>query len=73
MLTIYAATGGVDRHLLGQAVTAGHDIPATVRSPRTLPGVVRVVIADLMALATVSGPPNMFQLIVTEAFQQRPN
>lgn len=48
-LTIFAATGGVGRHLLGQAVAAGHDVTAVVRSPREMPGGVRVVTADLAA------------------------
>jgi putative NADH-flavin reductase len=51
-LTIFAATGGIGRHLLEQAVAAGHDVTAVARNPRTLPsqlGPVRVVTADLMA------------------------
>jgi putative NADH-flavin reductase len=49
-LTIFAATGGVGRQLLGQAVAAGHDVTAVVRSPEKLSGeAVRVVRADLTA------------------------
>ena len=32
-LTIIAATGGVGRELLEQAVAAGHDVTAVVRNP----------------------------------------
>jgi putative NADH-flavin reductase len=47
-LTIFAATGGIGRQLLEQAVAAGHDVTAVVRSPEKLSGVaVRVVRADL--------------------------
>ncbi|MFF1285465.1 NAD(P)-dependent oxidoreductase [Streptomyces sp. NPDC058299] len=49
-LTIFAATGGIGRHLLEQAVDAGHDVTAVVRDPAKLPrrgGQVRVVTADL--------------------------
>jgi putative NADH-flavin reductase len=35
-LTIFAATGGIGTHLLEQAVTAGHDVTAVVRSPARL-------------------------------------
>ena len=49
-LTIVAATGGIGRHLLGQALAAGHDVTAVVRDPRSLPGQVRVAtVADLAA------------------------
>ena len=54
-LTIVAATGGVGRQLLGQALAAGHDVTAVVRDPGKLPGAVRVagearvVTADLAA------------------------
>jgi len=48
-LTIVAATGGIGRQLLEQAVAAGHQVTAVVRSPGKLsvPGDVRVVAADL--------------------------
>ncbi|PRX46995.1 putative NADH-flavin reductase [Prauserella shujinwangii] len=48
-LTIFAATGGVGRHLLQQTRDAGHDVTAVVRNPATLPAGVRTVIADLAA------------------------
>ena len=49
-LTIFAATGGVGRQLLGQAVAGGHDVTAVVRNPEKLSGPsVRVVRADLTA------------------------
>jgi putative NADH-flavin reductase len=52
-LTIFAATGGIGRQLLEQAVDAGHDVTAVVRHPQNLPGElagqVRVVAADLAA------------------------
>jgi uncharacterized protein YbjT (DUF2867 family) len=52
-LTIIAATGGVGRHLLRQAVDAGHDVTAVARNPAKLPAdllastAVRAVTADL--------------------------
>src|SRR5512132_3934771 len=49
-LTIFAATGGIGRQLLEQAVTAGHDVTAVVRNPNKLSGeAVRIVTADLTA------------------------
>ena len=49
-LTIFAATGGIGRQLLEQAIAAGHDVTAVVRSPEKLSGeAVRVVKADLAA------------------------
>jgi nucleoside-diphosphate-sugar epimerase len=49
-LTIFAATGGIGRRILEQAVDAGHDVTAVVRDPQKLPGElssqVRVVTAD---------------------------
>jgi putative NADH-flavin reductase len=59
-LTIVAATGGIGRQILQQAVAAGHDVTAVVRSPAKITAsvrVVRVVRADLsdpdpIALAT---------------------
>lgn len=36
-LTIFAATGGIGRQLLEQAVAAGHDVTAVVRNPQSLP------------------------------------
>jgi len=48
-LTILAATGGIGRQLLEQALAAGHDVTAVVRNPRKLPRAVRTVTADLAA------------------------
>jgi putative NADH-flavin reductase len=51
-LTIVAATGGIGRHALEQAVAAGHDVTAVVRNPKQLSGPAgqaRVVTADLAA------------------------
>jgi len=33
-LTIFAATGGIGRHILEQAVAAGRDVTAVVRTPK---------------------------------------
>jgi len=47
-LTIFAATGGIGRLLLEQAVAAGHDVTAVARNPQKLPVTpARVVTADL--------------------------
>jgi putative NADH-flavin reductase len=50
-LTIFAATGGIGRQILEQALDAGHDVTVVVRNPQKLPGElpgqVRVVTADL--------------------------
>jgi len=48
-LTIVAATGGVGRQLLSQALAAGHDVTSVVRNPGKLPPAQtgRVVTADL--------------------------
>ena len=48
-LTIIAATGGVGRELLEQAVAAGHDVTAVVRNPGKLSRPVRTVTVDLAA------------------------
>jgi putative NADH-flavin reductase len=48
-LTIVAATGGVGRQLLEQAVAAGHDVTAVARNPAKLTRQVRTVTADLAA------------------------
>ena len=49
-LTIFAATGGIGRQALAQAVAAGHDVTAVVRNPEKLSGeAARVVTADLAA------------------------
>jgi putative NADH-flavin reductase len=46
-LTIVAATGGIGQQLLRQAIAAGHDVTAVVRSPGKVTEPVRVVQADL--------------------------
>ena len=48
-LAIVAATGGIGRQALEQAVAARHDVTAIVRNPRTLSADVRIVTADLAA------------------------
>lgn len=48
-LTIFAATGGTGRHLLDQAVAAGHDVTAAVRDSSKLAPGPRAVTADLAA------------------------
>ena len=54
-LTIIAATGGVGRQLLAQALDAGHDVTAVARNPAKLPAqllagrAARIVTADLAA------------------------
>src|SRR5262249_10531481 len=49
-LTIFAATGGVGRHLVGQAIAAGHDVPAEARARRA-----DLATAQPAALATAVG------------------
>jgi putative NADH-flavin reductase len=46
-LTIVAATGGIGRELVRQALAAGHDVTAVVRDPGKVSDPVRVVRADL--------------------------
>jgi putative NADH-flavin reductase len=47
-LTIFAATGGIGRQLLEQAIAAGHDVTAVARNPQSLAdAAARVVAADL--------------------------
>jgi putative NADH-flavin reductase len=51
-LTIFAATGGIGRHLFEQALAAGHEVTAVVRTPANLPphdGKAHAVAADLAA------------------------
>jgi uncharacterized protein YbjT (DUF2867 family) len=49
-LTIVAATGGIGRQLVSQALDAGHTVTAVVRNPAAVPaGVARVVKTDLVA------------------------
>src|SRR5438034_3685354 len=56
-LTIFAATGGIGRQLLEQAVAAGDDVTAVVRNPKNLSAKVRVVTADLAAAAPAALEP----------------
>jgi putative NADH-flavin reductase len=50
-LTIFAATGGIGRHIVDQALAAAHQVTVVVRDPAKLPpearAVVRTVTADL--------------------------
>ena len=47
-LTIIAATGGIGRQLLEQAISAGHDVTVVARNPQNLsPAPARAVAADL--------------------------
>jgi putative NADH-flavin reductase len=46
-LTIVAATGGIGRQALEQALAAGHDVTAVVRDPSKLSRGVRTVAVDL--------------------------
>lgn len=49
-LTIFAATGGVGRQALEQAVAAGHEVTAVARNPADLPATdARIVTVDLAA------------------------
>lgn len=48
-LAIVAATGGIGRQILDQAVTGGHEVTAIVRNPKNLSQPVPVVTADLAA------------------------
>ena len=46
-LTIVAATGGIGRQLVAQALAAGHEVTAVVRNPASLPADLRAVKVDL--------------------------
>jgi putative NADH-flavin reductase len=48
-LTIFAATGRIGRHLVTQALDAGHQVVAVARNPVDLPAAVRTVRVDLAA------------------------
>jgi len=72
-LVIVAATGGIGRHLLSQALTAGHEVTAVVRNPgklretparvvrcdlaRPAPGVLEDAIAGADAVLSALGAP----------------
>lgn len=46
-LTIFAATGGIGKLVLEQAIAGGHDVTAVVRTPSKVTAPVNVVAADL--------------------------
>src|SRR5690348_10773427 len=46
-LVIVAATGGIGRQLVEQAIAAGHQVTAVARNPRDLPPQARAVTIDL--------------------------
>jgi putative NADH-flavin reductase len=48
-LTVFAATGGIGKQILEQAVVAAHDVTAVVRNPKNVSAKVRIVAADLAA------------------------
>jgi nucleoside-diphosphate-sugar epimerase len=48
-LVIFAATGGIGRSLVDQALAAGHEVTAAVRNPSNLPAGVSGVQVDLSA------------------------
>src|SRR5215218_6365740 len=48
-LTIFAATGGIGRQALEQAVSGGHEVTAAVRNPGELSREIHVIKADLEA------------------------
>ncbi|WP_163509547.1 NAD(P)-dependent oxidoreductase [Fodinicola acaciae] len=50
-LTVVAATGGVGKHVLEQAIAAGHDVTVVARNPSKLPMDIRTVQADLRTTA----------------------
>jgi len=51
-LTIFAATGGIGRQLVTQALATGHDVTAVARDATKVPGDVRVVTTRDMAAAS---------------------
>ncbi|MER5423861.1 NAD(P)-dependent oxidoreductase [Streptosporangium roseum] len=49
-LTVFGATGGTGRHLVRQALDAGHEVTAVVRDPARLPidhPALDIVVADI--------------------------
>jgi putative NADH-flavin reductase len=48
-LTIFAATGGIGRECVKQAIAAGHDVTAVVRNANGLPTDLPTITADLSA------------------------
>jgi len=53
-LTIFAATGGIGRQLLEQAIAAGHDVTAVARNPQSLDGAAAGVVTADLASADVA-------------------
>jgi len=49
-ITIFAATGGIGRCVLDQALAAGHEVTAVVRDPSKVPSAVHTVRADLSSV-----------------------
>jgi putative NADH-flavin reductase len=67
-LTIVAATGGVGRQLLGQALDAGHDVTAVARNPAKLPPDVLTSRAARMVTADLAAPePQVLESAVAGA------
>ncbi|HEX4620778.1 MAG TPA: NAD(P)H-binding protein, partial [Myxococcaceae bacterium] len=56
-LTLFAATGGIGRQILEQALDAGHQVTAVVRNPKKLSRETRVVEADLSVADPASLAP----------------
>ncbi|EWM17131.1 NAD(P)-dependent oxidoreductase [Kutzneria sp. 744] len=52
-ITVFAATGGIGRCVVDQAVAAGHEVTAVVRDPSKVASGVRAVRADLSDVDTV--------------------
>src|ERR1039457_6879483 len=57
-LTIFAATGGIGRQILEQAIAAGHDVTAVARNPQKLPGELsrQVRVVSAAPIGTVPSP-----------------
>jgi putative NADH-flavin reductase len=75
-LTIFAATGGIGRQLVAQALAAHHEVTAVVRNPRPLPPGIRAITADLSAPDTaalrsaVAGADAVISALGPRAFTQ---
>jgi nucleoside-diphosphate-sugar epimerase len=50
--TVFGATGDIGRHILGQAVAAGHDVTAVACSPQDLSADVRAIPPTWPAIAS---------------------
>jgi uncharacterized protein YbjT (DUF2867 family) len=55
-LTVFAATGGIDRQLVEQALAAGHEVTAVVRNPGAVSDPVRVSAAPVSTLSLPGRP-----------------